>query len=90
MNTFFNEYNSLSELYSSVLHGNEIEFRYGEKKYYILPYYVENNIMGVCFGEAYTEKEIVCLSEKELYNVGIENTSLGKVVSKIDIIWNNF
>ncbi len=90
MNIFLCGYNSLSELYGSILHGNEIEFRYGEKKYYVLPYYDGKNIIGVCFGEAYTGIEIVCLSENELYNAGIENTILGKVISKIDIIWKNF
>ena len=80
----------LSKLYNSILHGNEIQFQYNNKQYYILPNYDKNKIEGVCFGEAYTENEIVCLSATELYDARIENTILGKVASHINIVWRNF
>lgn len=90
MAKFCDIYNSLTELYNSILRGNEIEFQYDNKCYYILPSFDKNNIVGVCFGEAYTENEIVCLSEKELYNAQITNTVFGKIISKINIVWKNF
>lgn len=90
MNKFNDEYNSLSELYNSILRGNEIQFQYDKKNYYILPNYDKKRVVGVCFGEAYTENEIVCFSENELYNARIENTILGKVTSQINIVWKNF
>lgn len=47
-------------------------------------------MVSVCFGEAYAGNDVVCLSENELYNACIEDTILGKVASKINIVWKNF
>lgn len=90
MNNFNEEYSILSKLYKSVLNGNEIEFQYDKKNYYILPNYENNKVVGVCIGEAYTENEKICFSETELYNTCIGNIILGKVISQINIVWTNF
>ena len=80
---FKDEYSSLSELYNSILRGNEIQFRYDKKYYYIVPNFEQNEVVSVCFWEAYTENEIICSTESELYNARIENTILGEVASQI-------
>ena len=39
MNEILETYRMISNLYRSVLRGNEIEFQYNNKNYYILPNY---------------------------------------------------
>ena len=85
-----NDETVLSELYNSIFCGNEIEFLYNKKRYYVLPVWEENKVTSVCFGEAYSENEIVCYSEDELYNASIEDVILGEVISKVNIVWTNF
>lgn len=83
-------YNSFRDLYSSILRGNEIEFQYRGKSYCVLPRFDGDNIVGINFGEAYSETDVICFSEDDLYNACIENTIFGKVFSQIDITWRNF
>lgn len=83
-------YHSLSDLYSSILRGNEIEFQYEGKHYSILPQFDGNSVVGVCFGEAYSKNEIICSSESDLYQADIENTVLGEIFPEIRITWKNF
>ncbi len=82
--------NSLTELYNSILYGNEIGFQCDYKCYYILPSFNKNNIVGACIGEVYKENEIVCLAENELYNARVKNIVFSEIISKIDIMWENF
>ena len=87
----FNEYyNSFSSFYNSFLRGNEIEFEYKNKRFYVLPVFVDEKVIGVRFGEAYSENDTICFCESELYNVCIENSLLGEISSSINIVWNNF
>ena len=80
----------INELYRSLLHGNEIEFQYNDKSYYILPVFNENRVTSVCFGEFNAEKEYVCKAEDELYNVKLEDSILGEEIFQIRITWKNF
>ncbi len=90
MSIFKKDFNSFDDLYESIFRGNEIEFQYGEKQYYILPYFNKSGIViGVLFGEAYSEKDLICFSKEELYNARIENTNFGTVFSQIKITWRN-
>lgn len=91
MIAFYDVYDSLDELYNSILCGNEIEFLYNKKHFYILPFYGDGeSVVGVCFGEAYKDNEVVCLSANELYGVILENNAFGKIISEIEITWRNF
>lgn len=83
-------YSSFRELYSSILRGNEIEFQYMGKHYYVLPHFDGNNVVGVDFGAAYSENEDIYFSEYDLYHACIENTIFGKIFPQIDITWRNF
>ena len=87
----FNEYyNSFSSFYNSILCGNEIEFEYKDKRFYVLPVFADKKVVGVRFGEAYSERDTICFCESELYNAYIDDLLLGEIISHINIVWNNF
>ncbi len=82
---FFELYKSFDYFYDSILRGNEIEFLYKEKQYYILPHFDKSCVIGVCFGEAYSDDEKIYFSFDELYNAPIENTTFDKILNEIEI-----
>lgn len=84
------KYNVIGELFDSLLRGNEIEFQYDERCYYILPNFSGKDVISVCLGEANTEKEVICTSQEELYNACIGDTILGEIIFQIDTTWKNF
>ena len=91
MYKYYELYNSFDDFFSSILHGNEIEFVYNEKQFYILPYRDSSDkIIGACFGEKYKDNDKICFSSKELYNVCIGNITLNTILSEIEISWYNF
>lgn len=91
MYKYYELYNSFEELFNTVLRGNEIEFLYNKKHFFILPYRDScGKVIGVCFGEAYKDNDIICTTLKELYNARIENTTLSTVLNEIEIFWYNF
>ena len=83
-------YNSFHELYDSILRGNEMEFMYNGKRYYILPCFNDANVNGCCFGEAYADVQVFCGSEQELYRAKVGNALLGEIISEVSILWYNF
>lgn len=86
---FFDLYKSFDEFYNTMLRGNEVEFIYNEKHFYILPHFDENEkVTGVCLGEAYTDDEKIYFSSGELYNAPIEGTTLNKILQEIDVKFN--
>ncbi|MBR6406964.1 MAG: hypothetical protein IKS19_00015 [Clostridia bacterium] len=88
---FYDAYKSFSELYNTVLRGNEIEFVCNSKHYYILPHWGENNLAdGACFGEACADNNVVCMTEEELYNAKAGDTVLGEIIPRVEITWMNF
>ena len=89
MSKFSDLYSSFDIFYKTLLQGNEIEFLYRKKHYYIIPVYEKSNIIAVRLGEAYKDCDIVCTTKLDLYNAQINNISFGELVDKIDIIWNN-
>ena len=82
-------YKSLDEFYDTMLRGNEIEFVYKEKCYFLLPNFKNNKIKGILFGVFGSEEEIICLSKQELYNIPIETEVFGEILSSIHILWSN-
>lgn len=83
---FFDLYKSFDEFYNTMLRGNEVEFIYNEKHFYILPHFDENEkVTGVCLGEAYTDDEKIYFSSGELYNATIGNTTNCKILGEIKI-----
>ena len=90
MYNFYDIYSSLEELYNSFFRGNELEFVYNDKKYYILPCYgINETVVGVCIGES-GMNENTCFSHTELSNYRIEKVKFGDILSDIRIIWFNF
>jgi len=83
-------YKSFDELYDTMLRGNEIEFRYKDKLYFILPYYKGMEVIGVSFGKFNSEEVKVCFSKQELYEIKVDNMPLGEIITSVDILWNNF
>ena len=82
---------NFEKFYLSILRGNEVEFKYLNRQFYVLPYFGnEIKAIGVRFGESYSENEIVCLSQQELFTVQIGSVEFGHVFSEIEIIWQNF
>ncbi len=83
---FFDLYKTFDEFYNTMLRGNEIEFIYNEKQYFILPKRDENNnVIGVYFGEAYKDDEKIYFSADTLYNATIEDTTLNQILQNINI-----
>ena len=82
-------YNSFDELYETMLRGNEIEFEYDRKCYFLLPYFEQNRVVGTMIGEK-DKEEVVCMSKEELYNLKIANSLFGEIVSRINILWYDF
>lgn len=89
MASFKSLYRSFDSFYELFFDGNEIEFTYNEKKYYLLPKFDKKQVIGITFGEAYQENETICRSKDELYQLQIDGKSLGDIVEDIDIIWKN-
>lgn len=89
MSRVYEIYRDFDDLYNSFFRGNEIEFLYQGKHYYILPHFDNRVVKGVILGEAYSEEEVQCLSKDALYNARIENSILGDVIPYVEIIWNN-
>ena len=83
---FFSLYGSFEEFYETFFRGNEVEFIYRGQQYYILPIWnASKTVTGVYFGKAYGENEIQCFSKEELYNVRIEDSTLGNILKEIKI-----
>ncbi len=83
---FFDLYKSFDDFYDTMLRGNETEFFYNEKHFYILPHFDENEkVTGVYFGEAYTDNDKIYFSSDELYNAPIEDTTLNKILGELEI-----
>ena len=83
---FFDLYKTFDDFYDTLLRGNEIEFLYNEKHFFILPHFDENKkVTGVYLGEAYTDNEKIYFSSGELYNALVEDTTLKKIINKIEI-----
>ena len=84
------KFSSLDQLFNSILRGNEIQFEFGGKEYFILPHYLNEKIVGAIIGEAYTDKDRVCLSVEEFQSAVINGFWFGDVFDKINITWRNF
>ena len=78
------------KMFNSFHRGNEIEFAYNSKKYFLLPYWHKNIVIGALFGEQMMNKETICLSWDELYNLDIQGSKFGDIINLIDILWTNF
>lgn len=89
MASFKSLYHSFDSFYELFFDGNEIEFTYNEKTYYLLPEYDEKQVVGIVFGEAYKENKTICRSKDELFRLQIDGKSLGDIIEEIDIVWNN-
>lgn len=90
MSSFKSKYQSFDELYETTLRGNEIEFKYNEKFYFILPYFKDKKVVGVSMGQFNADDEKVCYSKQELYDVEIDDMVFGEILDSIDILWDNF
>ena len=82
-------YNSFDEFYETMLRGNEIEFEYNTERYFLLPHYEDEEIVGIMIGKAGTNHKLVCLSKQALYNTKIDGCLFGELLSDINILWNN-
>ncbi len=91
MHKFYELYNSFEDFYNTILRGNEIEFVYNKKQFYIIPYYdINGKVIGACLGEASSDNDMLCLSSDELYKASVENSIFNLILEEIDIIWSNF
>lgn len=87
---FFDLYLDFHHFYNSFFKGNEIEFIYKSKRYYIVPHYDDNDeIIGVELGEANSTVNTICLSTSGLYNAAIGDTVFGEALSNIEIVHYN-
>jgi hypothetical protein len=84
-----NSFTSLEEMTETLRRGNEIEFSYEGKDYYILPEWDNGNICGYQVGEAYCDS-IVYSNEMDLGNHIINGKKLKNILSKITIKFRNF
>ncbi len=83
-------YNSFEELYETMLRGNEIEFVYRNKSYFLMPHFNETDeVEGVLLGAA-GSNGILFATKEDLYNANIEGEFFGNIFCQTDIVWNNF
>ena len=91
MSSFSNYFDSINELYETIMRGNEVSFEYQGVRYYVLPYFNNDGVIkGACFGEFGGVNEVVFYSSEELSNASVKNRPLLDIVSEIDILWSNF
>lgn len=90
MNNLYHYFSSIQELFDSFLWGNEIVFRFEATKYFILPKFENGKVIGVSFGEAYTDKEVLCKSADELGEVHIQQYTFKEILDRIDILEINY
>lgn len=84
-------YSSISQLFDSILSGNEIEFNYHGKAYFILPERnKDGSIIGVLLGEKYRGNPSICYSEQELRSAFVGEISFYEAFCDIKITWKNF
>ena len=83
-------FESFDELYETMQRGNEIEFIFNSKKYFLLPFFENGQALGVVFGEHGTNEELICHSRQELYSINVDNKIFGEIVPDLKIIWRNF
>lgn len=77
------------DLYKSILRGNEIEFEYSGKQYFILPSFCNGNIVGALIGEQYMD-DILCKSAEDLENALIDGKPFKEIFHSINITNTNF
>ena len=83
-------YHSLKELYETFFRGNEVEFEYKGKKYYILPRFKDNHVLGVLIGQFGSNEDTQCLSIEEFRAFRVDNESFEDVFHSIEILSYNF
>ena len=89
MKSFFDLYSSFDDFFESFFKGNEFEFVYKQRRYYILPSYVEGRVKGIILGISNEDKETLFLSKESLYLAPIEESFLGNILKEIEIVWHN-
>ena len=90
MNRSEEKIDACKKMFNSFYRGNEIEFAYNSKKYFLLPYWHKNVVIGALFGEQMMNKETICLSWDELYNLDVQGSKFGDIINLIEILWTNF
>ena len=83
------KFNSFEELYETMFRGNEIEFKYNQKRYGLFPLFseTEQKVIGTTFGESYSDDEIISLTKEDLYNIKIDDALFGDIVPDLEILW---
>ena len=90
MPNFFNLYDSFDDFYNSFYRGNEVEFLYNDERYYVLPKFDNlKNVVGILVGKKGLEEDSIYTSVDDLYHTAISDLSLGCILEKIVIVWNN-
>ena len=90
MPNFFNLYDSFDDFYNSFYRGNEVEFLYNDERYYVLPKFDNlKNVVGILVGKKGLEEDSIYTSVDDLYHAAISDLSLGCILEKIVIVWNN-
>ena len=88
---FFDIYNSFEDFFETLYRGNEIEFSYNGKSFFILPIFKDaHSVIGVTFGNAYSDKKVECFSKEDLYNIQIGNDLFGNIFDKIETTFYAF
>ena len=89
MTKFFDYYSSFEEFFDSLLRGNEIEFLFKSKRYYLLPVFsASQDVDGVVIGNL--ECETYYHSKAEVCKHTIEGLPLIDILDEIEIVWRNF
>lgn len=78
-------FKSYDELCESIKRGNEIQFKFGEKLYFICPHWNNSVIDGCIIGECYSDSFDI-IDIKNLYCYVIQDTTFYKAFSTIEIV----
>lgn len=90
MAAFFDLYDSFDAFYESFFRGNEIEFLYKKDTYTLFPIYDKNDVViAINFSRGNRDEESIIKSSKDLYEIQLNNNSLGTILNEIDVIWYN-
>lgn len=91
MKKFYQIYNSIDEFYESFFRGNEVEFIYDSKHFFIIPEYNdEKKVIGVSFGLKNSDAHITLMSRDALFNASLGNEIFGNILDDLVITWHNF
>ena len=84
------KFTSFDEMIETLDRGNEIEFIFNTKNYFLLPHWKDDKIKGYDIGEAFSEDYKVCVDKEILGNYIIDGYIFRDIVGDLIITFRCF